>query len=67
MTTNYPPPRFRVLPPSDPYAGRVGTLVRLISDHGGLVYVVQFVGKRGDHPLLSKPTAYYRRQELAVQ
>jgi hypothetical protein len=57
---------YRVLSPHDPYAGRIGTLVRLIADERGLVYVVQFHGEPGDYPPMCKPTAYYRRDELTA-
>jgi hypothetical protein len=52
-----PPLRVRVVLPGDPYTGEVGTVERVISDDGGLVYVVRF-GRWH--------TAYYRRDELTA-
>jgi hypothetical protein len=67
MSTNYPTPRFRVLPAADPYTGRVGKLVRILTDEDGLVYLVQFRREPADYPPIRNPTAYYRRDELSVQ
>ena len=54
----------RVLPPDDPYAGRVGTVQRTFLEGGELVHVVAFHGEPGDYPPAPNPTAYYLADEL---
>ena len=56
--------KVRVLPPNDPYSGRVGTVQRTFLEGGEMVHVVQFVGEPGDYPPAVHPTAYYVADEL---
>ena len=53
-----------VLPPDDPYAGRVGIVQRTFLEAGEMVHVVQFHGEPGDGPPAPNPTAYYMADEL---
>jgi hypothetical protein len=56
--------QVRVLPPHDPYAGRVGTVQSTFLDGGEMVHVVEFIGQPGDNPPLPYLTAYYLAEEL---